>query len=120
MSDINLEQYIDLKSALPRVMGNQTIYQKMLNMFLDSTEFAALEEELEKGDYAKAGDVAHAIKGMTGNLGFVMLFETSTQFMNELRAGTFDPATADAYRDSYTKTKEAAEYLISHPEEIKA
>ena len=55
-------------------------------------------------DYAKAGEVAHGIKGMTGNLSLTKLFDVSTTLMNELRAGTRNEETIADYRDAYEKT----------------
>lgn len=98
-------KYIDLDAALARIRGNKKLYRRMLGLFLQSTEFDALEESLAQGDLAKAGEYAHSIKGMTGNLTLTAVFELSTQLMNQLRAGTRDEQTIAAYRDALEKTR---------------
>ncbi len=102
-------RYVDMESALARVRGNKKLYRRMLGLFLDGKEFSALEEALAQGDWAKAGDVAHAIKGITGNLSLPALFETSTQLMAELRQGPAARETIDSYRDAYEKTRVSVE-----------
>lgn len=104
-------KYIDLDTALARVRGNKTIYRKMLQLFTSSTEFAALEEALAAKDYEKVDAVAHAIKGMTGNLGFTPLFDTSVTLMLEARAGAVSEATEAAYHEALAGTRAAVDAL---------
>ncbi|MDR1178959.1 MAG: Hpt domain-containing protein [Spirochaetales bacterium] len=108
-------KYIDLKTGLGRVRGNAVIYKKMLGMFLDSKEFAAFDEALAAGDYQKAADVAHAIKGLTGNLALTPLFEESTSLMNQLRGGAYEEATLQNYRTILTETRDEVKKLIEAP-----
>jgi HPt (histidine-containing phosphotransfer) domain-containing protein len=105
-------KYIDTKAGLNRVRGNTAIYRKMLTMFLDSKEFGAFEEALAANDYQKAADVAHAIKGLTGNLSLTLLFEESTKLMNQLREGTCDETTLQNYRGVLTETRSEVEKFI--------
>lgn len=101
----NFKEYVDMDSALNRVRGNKMLYRKMLDMFLSSKEFDALEEALGAGDNQRAGEIAHAIKGMTGNLSFTKLFETSTELMNQMRqGGDADPDTLASYREAFATT----------------
>ncbi|MDR0426539.1 MAG: Hpt domain-containing protein [Clostridiales bacterium] len=105
--------WINLEEGLGRMRGNETLYKKLLNIFLSSPEFDALEEALNADDTRRAVDVAHGIKGMTGNLSLTALFEGSTKLMNELRAGLADPATVAAYRDILKKTREEVKAYLS-------
>lgn len=113
MSEADRKQYVDLDGALTRVRGNKKLYRRMLGLFTQSTEFAALEESLSQGDLTKAGEYAHSIKGMTGNLTLTKVFETSTQLMNELRAGELNDETLAAYRDALTKTRQYVDEVIA-------
>jgi HPt (histidine-containing phosphotransfer) domain-containing protein len=79
---------------------------------LASGEFAALEEALAASDYGKAADVAHGIKGMTGNLSLTRLFQTSARMMDTLRQGQLDEGALAAYRDAYEKTKGYTEEVV--------
>lgn len=104
--------YLDLDAGLARVRGNQKIYKRMLGLFLESGEFAAFEEAMAAQDYPRAAEVAHGIKGMTGNLGFTKLYETSAELMVQLRAGPADEALLADYRDAYTKSRALAEAAL--------
>ena len=112
MPEQDIKQYLDLESGLARVGGNQVIFKKMLQMFSNSQEFLSFEESLAAQDYNKAADLAHAIKGMTGNLSLVKVYETSSVLMQQLRSGIPDATLLAEYRDALEKTKAyVAQYL---------
>ena len=108
-------KYIDMETGLSRVRGNTAIFKKMLGMFLNSKEFGALEESIAQKDISKAADVAHAIKGLTGNLALTPLFEESTKLMNQLREGNYDEATLANYRKILTETRSEVERIVAAP-----
>ncbi len=93
------QNYLDLEEGLSRVRGNKVLFKKMLQMFTASTEFEKFDDCISAGDISGAADVAHAIKGMTGNLSLTALFEISTTLMNELREGTLDNNSISEYRE---------------------
>lgn len=101
----HLNQYADLDAALQRLRGDKKIYGQMLVLFLTSKEFSALEESLAAGDYEKSAQLAHTIKGVTGNLSLTLLFDTSTALLNELRDGIYQEVTLSSYRDALVKTR---------------
>jgi len=111
-----IREYIDVETGLGRVRGNKALYGRMLQLFLSSAEFDALEANLAEGDLAKAGEVAHAIKGMTGNLGLEKLFTLSSGLVTQLREGAADEAALGEYRAVLQKTFDCANVLI---EELK-
>lgn len=106
---------IDVDEGLARVRGNQMIYRKMLGLFLQSTEFDELEAALGKQDYPKAQQLAHTIKGMTGNLSLTRIFLLSTQLMTQLKDGPPNDATLADYRAALEATKTAVEAKIAEP-----
>lgn len=108
-----MQAYVDIDTALGRIRGNKKLYAKMLGMFLQSPEFDALEAALQANDYEKCGEAAHAIKGITGNLSLMALFETSTELMNQFRANGYQEETLAAYRDALEKTRPIVEDLIA-------
>ena len=112
-SQEEMARYVDMEAGLARLRGNQKLYNRMLKLFLAATEFPAFEENLAQGDLAKAADVAHAIKGITGNLSLTLLFELSTRLMHELREGKCDEAVIAEYRDAYKKTVEIATDIVN-------
>ncbi|MDR1117630.1 MAG: Hpt domain-containing protein [Oscillospiraceae bacterium] len=106
--DAEMKIYVDVESGLSRVRGNKTIYKRMLQLFLQSEEFASFEAQLEAKDYQRASEVAHGIKGMTGNLGMPRIFEMSADLMVKLKDGPVDESIIDEYRDILEKTREYA------------
>lgn len=117
MSDGNLsnedKNYVDVDAGLARVRGNKMIYGKMLGLFLNSPEFAAFEECMAAGDWAKGVEVIHGIKGMTGNLSLTPLFELSSALNEQLKQGAPDAGTLAEYRDAYEKTRGAVEATVA-------
>ncbi|MDR0696710.1 MAG: Hpt domain-containing protein [Christensenellaceae bacterium] len=106
--------YIDLKTAMTRLGNNLTLYKRLLKMFLDNSKFSELEDALASDDLHMAADVAHAIKGVAGNLALEPLFALSTDLMNQLRMGLRDADTITAYRETLNLTKaEVQEFLNS-------
>lgn len=102
-------KYIDLADGLTRLRGNKKLYARMLGMFEAGPEFQQLEDALAAGDNAAAGDAAHAIKGISGNLSLPALFALSTDLMNQLRQGDADPQTLADYRQALAATLEQVE-----------
>ena len=97
-------KYINVNEALSRMRGNKKLYVKMLDLFLGVNEFAQFEEAIGKGDLNRAAEVAHTIKGMTGNLSMTALFEQSEKLMNQLRQSELDEELLADYRESYKIT----------------
>ncbi len=107
-----IAEYVDMAGALARVRGNTAVYQKMLGLLLDSGEFTALEEALAAGDLPKAANVAHSIKGMTGNLSLHRLFNSSTALMQALRAGNPDDTLLAQFREDAENTRACVRVLL--------
>ena len=83
----NLKAYVDVAAGLGRIMGNTKVYLRLLGIFADSTEFDSFKASLEAGDLEKASEIAHTIKGMTGNLSLTKLYEISSTLNIELKEG---------------------------------
>ena len=104
-STLTREECINISEGLARVRDNKTLYKRMLGMFLDSDELTALQAYLAEKDYEKAGESAHAIKGMTGNLALTALFTTSARLMDELREGAASAEAETEFEAAYKQTK---------------
>lgn len=109
--------YIDLDTGLGRVRNNKKIYSRMLGLFLQSPEFDAFEAAMAEGDNAKAAEVAHAIKGMTGNLALDAIFTDSEALMTQLRNGDADPALLERYRSDLAETRNEVDALLPQLQE---
>jgi HPt (histidine-containing phosphotransfer) domain-containing protein len=109
--------YINVREGLTRVRDNKKLYRRMLGLFMESGEFAALEEYLSQKDYSKAADSAHAIKGMTGNLSLTELYTVSTKMMEELRQGIASDESETAFRSAYSQTRLYVEEVLRELED---
>lgn len=110
------KRYVDLESGLSRVRGNKKLFHRMLGLFVNSEEFGKLEEAVSAGDLKAAGDVAHAIKGMSGNLSLTLMFELSAELMNQYRQGNDDRALLDRYRQALEDTLSQVKQLMEELE----
>ena len=111
------DEYIKVKEGLARVRDNKKLYRRMLGLFLESGEFASLEEYLTQREYAKAADSAHTIKGMTGNLSLTALFNISTKLMEDLRQGVTSDEAEASLRAAYSQTRIYAEEVMTELED---
>ena len=104
--------YIDLENGLNRVRGNRKLYFDMLKLFLQAKEIGLMEESLQARDMERAASVAHAIKGMTGNLSFSALFAATNDLLESLRANAWDEVLIARYRQALEKTLEHLREMI--------
>ena len=102
-------KYIDIDAGLARIRGNKNLYKRMLGLFAVSDEFAKLEEAIENKDAETSGNIAHAIKGMSGNLSLDDVFHLSETLMGKFRAGKFDEELIAEYRKSLAITLDIIE-----------
>lgn len=78
----------DLAGVSERFMGDWSLYEQCLLMFCDDDAFDALGAALEKQDCKAAFEAAHALKGVSGNLGLTPLYAAVCAAVESLRAGT--------------------------------
>lgn len=79
---------VNVNEGLDRVMGDSSLYEMMLGMFLSSVQENPVA--LEDFDGASLDEVIkriHMLKGVTGNLALTPLFTAYNQALVLLRAG---------------------------------
>lgn len=74
------------EDGLARCMNNEEFYLKMVNMGLADERFEALGPVLEKGDKTEAFELAHALKGVLGNLAITPIYEPFSEMTELLRS----------------------------------
>lgn len=105
----------DVDTALGRFMGNEGMYQKFLGRFLDDANYEKLGQHLQTGDYEEAYKCAHALKGVTGNLGLDSLYHKVSDLVEELRgkaSADVNAAQADALWQELKRVYEQFEEII--------
>lgn len=81
-----LEEYgADIDSAIRRFMGNEAMYAKYLGKFLNDKNFTGLKESVAAKDYGEAYKYAHAMKGVTANIGLTPLYDITAGMSDILR-----------------------------------
>ncbi len=102
---------VDIEEVLERFVGSEDFYFRCLNKFANESYFNDMETALCKGDAGRAFDAAHAMKGVTGNLGFKFLFEEVRDVTEIFRKGeTYVPPEK---MDSLTKAYHDAINVIN-------
>jgi type II secretory pathway predicted ATPase ExeA len=90
---------VDTDDALKRFMNNSSLYERMLKKLPKNVESLEVMPYLQSGDYAKALENAHTLKGVMGNLSIAPLYQAYTDAVALLRAD--DPSGATrAVRDA--------------------
>ncbi|MCM1159797.1 MAG: Hpt domain-containing protein [Roseburia sp.] len=79
------ENGANVATTLERFMGNEALYMKFIMKFLDDKNFGDIVESLEKNDYEGAFNGAHALKGVTANLGLDPINAAAAQITELLR-----------------------------------
>ncbi len=79
----------DTDSGLRRCMNNEAFYLKLVDRAMrDSASFDALPEAVNSGDLGRAFEIAHALKGVMGNLSLTPLSEPIVEITELLRSRT--------------------------------
>ncbi len=106
-----LDQYgVDLEGALTRVLGDKELYLECIHDFLQENTYNRLKECMEAGEYEEAIAPAHALKGVTANLGIVPLNEKIVVVLDALRNGKREHLQ-EQYED-FCKEMEAFQKLL--------
>jgi len=79
----------DYDKVLDRLMKDALII-RLVRKYLDDANVQKLEESIAKKNYEDAFSAAHTLKGITANLGFDKLAESSTAITEALRAGEYE------------------------------
>ena len=85
--------------ALERVMGDTSLYEMMLGMFVDSVRDNPIAEaDFDGADLEGLIKRVHMLKGVTGNLSIVPLFTGYTEILGQLRGNQPQEAKAGYLR----------------------
>lgn len=82
----------DVEGALRRFCDNEALYIKCLSQFLEDRTMSDLEKAMQAQAWDEAFTAAHALKGVTGNMGFIPLFHASAELVILIRTGKIQEA----------------------------
>ena len=106
------ECYAALEGDYQEVLGrlySEALVQKFVGKFLSDKSFQLLQDTLKAGDYEEAFRAAHTLKGVTQNLSFTRLYQSSHEITEALRTKDYDLAVQllPKVEGDYTRTTEA-------------
>lgn len=98
----------DYEGAVSRLM-NERLVQKFVLKFLDDENFDKLIKSMEAEDYEEAFRAAHTIKGVSLNLGFTSLGNSSSKLTEAFRAAKSEEyhELLEAVKKDYSRTVSA-------------
>jgi two-component system, sensor histidine kinase and response regulator len=91
---------IDVDGVLRTLSGNRDLFLEIVGIFESTYADAGgrLDRHLAEGDLEAAAELAHDLKGTSGSLGAMALYEASGALDDELRAGTPSPGTVSRFK----------------------
>lgn len=89
----------DYDATMPRFMGNETLYLKLLNMMFQDDNLQKLGVAISAKDITGAFVAAHTLKGVVGNMGLKPLYEAICEIVEPLR----DKQWREDYNAMYQK-----------------
>lgn len=104
---------VDVDAALERMVGNEDLYAKLLEMFLDDESFDNLKASFADGNIEDAFNAAHSIKGTAGNLGLDNITGPVIPMVEILRAGNSE-GVAELIDETAAKYSELKSVIISN------
>ncbi len=76
----------DVKEGVSRCMNDEEFYLELVRSVVPDTRIDELEQYIAAKDFDKAFEVAHAMKGMYGNISLTPIFEPISEITELLRA----------------------------------
>jgi|GEM_PF-2171116 len=100
IEDVPSFDLINTLDGLRRVGGNAGLYLKLLRKFKekDSGHYDEITREITIGEMDVAVRMAHTLKGVSGNLGIMDVFETAKMAESQLKAGNLEEQTLESLK----------------------
>ena len=81
---------VNLEETLERFVDNEDLYMRCLNKLLDDKNYAGMHDAINSNDATMAFDYAHALKGVSANLGLDKLYSEMKVITEVFRAGSMN------------------------------
>lgn len=107
MTNENVEKFhslgVNLEETLERFIDNEDLYFRCLHKFKDDKNFDEMALAIENKDASMAFEAAHALKGVSANLGLTYLYEEIRVITEVFRAGSldFEPENMERLKAAY-------------------
>jgi hypothetical protein len=106
--------FINQEEGLKRVANNEVLFKKLLGKFAASVKIDDFKVAVNEKNFAEAGEIVHAAKGIAGNLALNAFYDNSVILMDQLRGGgTPEQANVDLFISLYDETVAAIESYLA-------
>ena len=95
---------VNTKEGLERCLNNEQFYLKMVKKTMEGDNVEKLKAAIEANDLDKAFEIAHNLKGVTGNLSLAPLYQPLSEMTEHLRAR--EQMDYSSYIETITANKE--------------
>lgn len=87
---LNFEEIgVDIDGAISRLCGNVELYKKLLLKFLSDKSYEQLVDSIVTNNYKDIESYAHTLKGLSSNLGFINLYKSCVNILENVRRKEF-------------------------------
>ncbi|HOO79706.1 MAG TPA: hypothetical protein PLZ77_10470 [Lachnospiraceae bacterium] len=76
---------LEVRGTLTRFMNNEAMYERFLLKYPTDQNYQKMLDSLETKNYREAYKFAHALKGVTGNLGFTDIYQELAKIVKILK-----------------------------------
>lgn len=100
---------LDCTEMIEKFMDSEEMFLKYFMKFFSAADSVVeeLSEAIEADDHAAIENRAHALKGLSGNIGLNGVFIPARKIVDDIRAGRYD-----SYKDDLAQLKSA--YAIAY------
>ena len=100
MKENQINDIIDVSSALERIGGDASFLKELLELYLEdfSEQFPLLEGALEERDFTAIQELGHSLKGSSANLSLTQLRETAFRIEKAGEANNLEDAQIAAIK----------------------
>jgi len=81
---------INYEEGLERFLGNHEMYERMLIVFINDENFKNAKKNIKNKNYRALFGCMHEIKGMSGNLSLISLYNEASDFLCCLKNEKFE------------------------------
>lgn len=112
-----IQNGINYDEGVERLMGNKELYESLLIDFLNNFSFEEIKNAYQSKQYQKMYKLMHNLKGTSGSLCLVDLYEKSKELTEALRLMNYSSLellytnTAKAYEDTISIIKSSYAYV---------
>ena len=103
MLDVLEDWGCDIEEGLERLGGDEDFYETLLSGFVQENGMSELALAMEAGDYRRAFEAAHGLKGDTGNLSLTPLYEAVCSLVEDLRPAYSGAAVLPGIEGDYER-----------------